>query len=79
MQKDDKTLLYLSKVMMLLYCIIVKTTKWLNAILDYMKKARLSIQILNVTNNQLITISMIGCPPSTIDVYDSMHLRLQLI
>ena len=34
------------------------------------------IQILNVRNNHWIIISTFGCPPSTIDVYDSMHLRL---
>ena len=34
------------------------------------------IQILNVSNNHWITVSTIGCPPSTIDVYDSMHLKL---
>ena len=31
------------------------------------------IQVLNVANNHWIMISTVGCPPSTIDVYDSFH------
>ena len=31
------------------------------------------IQVLNVANNHWIMISTVGCPPSTIDVYDSLH------
>lgn len=34
------------------------------------------VQILNVQNNHWILISTVGCPPSTINVYDSMHLSL---
>ena len=34
------------------------------------------IQILNLNNNHWITVSTIGCSTSSINVYDSMHLKL---
>ena len=34
------------------------------------------VQILNVNRNHWILISTVNCPPSTVDVYDSMHLSL---
>ena len=34
------------------------------------------IQILNLNNNHWITVSIIGCSTSSINVYDSMHLKL---
>ena len=34
------------------------------------------LQILNVNRNHWILISTVNCPPSTVDVYDSMHLSL---
>ena len=34
------------------------------------------LQVLNVNKNHWILISTIGCPPSTVNVYDSLHGRL---
>ena len=34
------------------------------------------IQILHLNKNHWITVSTLGCSPSTINVYDSMHLKL---
>ena len=34
------------------------------------------VQILNVGNNHCITVSTIGCTPSSIKVYDSLHGKL---
>ena len=31
------------------------------------------VQILNVSSNHWILISTIGCPPATVNVYDSLH------
>ena len=31
------------------------------------------LQILNVNGNHWILISTIGCPPATVNVYDSLH------
>ena len=32
------------------------------------------VQCLNVSSNHWVTVSTIGCPPGSINVYDSMHL-----
>ena len=36
------------------------------------------VQIVNVNRNHWILISTVNCPPSTVDVYDSMHLSLSM-
>ena len=34
------------------------------------------LQVLNVNNNHWVLLSTIGCPPATVNVYDSLHSTL---